>query len=810
MKISYNWLSNYLTAMPTTDELAQLLTAVGLEVEDQYAYESIKGGLSGVVVGEVLTCEKHPGADKLKVTTVNVGAAEALHIVCGAPNVAAGQKVPVAVVGTTLYPSSGEPITLKRAKIRGEESEGMICAEDELGIGSSHAGILVLPKSTPVGTPVAGLFGVYTDTIYEIGLTPNRSDAFSHYGVAREVAAYMQLHHAEKNIQLKPYPESTTAAQLAAAQSSTPITVNVVATEACPRYCGLLLNNVKVGDSPAWLQNYLKSIGLRPINNVVDITNYVLHESGQPLHAFDAEKIAGQQLIIRRAQAAEKFVTLDQQEVALKENDLLIADKEQGLCIAGVMGGSNSGVTAHTQQVFLESAWFQPSTVRTTSTRLNLRTDAALHFEKRIDVEMAPKALLRAAALLIEVSGASIGSSLINTRPEPFEAVQLQIRYAKINALIGVVFTPQQVKTILTQLGFEIVEETAAHLLLKVPSHKTDIQVEADIIEEIVRLYGLDNIPMPAAVTATIPIQQNETAAALREQVANMLAAQGFNEMLNNSLTRSAYYEDQTASVKLLNSINTELDQLRQNLIFGGLEVIRYNLNRRQLNQSWFEMGKVYSKKENEYVESDCLQLLSTGLHRPKNWQSNGIKGDFFWLKEAVSKVLAKCGVNDWSLVASTNALYQTAFEITVKKQRVGTLGEIANAVRSKFDIKQAVYSAELDWQALAKINAKKQIRYQEVSKYPSVQRDLALVVATQVTYEQIEKTAAKMGGSLLLDMDLFDIYEDKKLGENKKSYAVSMIFQDAGKTLTDDKIDGLLSRMIGAFEKELGAEIRK
>ncbi len=806
MKISYNWLCDYVQAIPAVEEVSVILTAVGLEVEDIIAYESVKGGLQGVVVGEVLTCIPHPQADKLKLTTVNIGTDTPLNIVCGAPNVAVGQKVPTALVGTTLYPSEGEPITLKKAKIRGEESMGMLCAEDELGLGSSHAGILVLDPTTPVGTPVANLLDVYIDHIFEIGLTPNRSDAYSHYGVAREIVAFLKVHHPERNAALLPLhkeEEITVTIQ-------NPIQVQVLDNEACARYCGRYFSAATVENAPKWMSNRLQAIGIRSINNIVDITNYVLHDCGQPLHAFDADKIAQNTLLIHTSNNSYTLKTLDANEAKIEKGDLLIADPTQPLCLAGIMGGDSSAVSDSTKNIFLESAWFKPSIIRKTATRLGLRTDSTLHFEKRVDLEMAPIAIAKASSLLKQYAHVATCSEIINTHPERFANTIIRIRLSQINERSGLSLTSEQVESLLGSLGFVLETIENGIWNLRVPSHKTDIHEAADIIEEVVRLYGLDKIPMASSVQAIIPIQAPDRRLSLREKVAETLVANGVMEMINNSLTRSAYYGEAPDAVILLNSINTELDMLRQNLLFGGLEVIAHNNNRQQGNQSWFEFGKVYFKKEEgAYAEHEQWQLIGTGEWKESNWQGKAEAFDFFAIKNIVQQVAAACGIRKVTWEAGEVKCMQQGFVWKEKDMLIAEAGIVGVDTLKKFGIKTNVWAASIHWEALFKLASKQNIKYTEVSKFPSVQRDLALVLDKNVSYSDIERIAHKQCGAVLKKVDLFDVYMDAKLGENKKSYAINLRFQDESKTLTDDKMESVMKRLTDALQNELNASVR-
>ncbi|MEN9522283.1 MAG: hypothetical protein RL065_660 [Bacteroidota bacterium] len=814
MKISYNWLRNYLPVSISVNEASEILTSIGLEVEDVIAYESLKGGLKGVLVGEVLTCEKHPNADKLRLTTVNIGAEQILKIVCGAPNVEAGQKVMVATIGTTIYPTGGEPLTMKKAKIRGEESEGMICAEDELGLGASHAGIIVLPNETKVGTTAAEYFGIYNDYIIEIGLTPNRSDAFSHIGVAREMAAWLAVHKPEA-LPVEGFNNPIQSNKNNLSQNNlgnNGFSIEVLNTEKCGRYTGILINNIKVKPSPDWLQNNLKAIGLKPINNIVDATNYVLHETGQPLHAFDADKIAGKKIIVKSVAEGTLFKSLDEKERKLSADDLLICDAEKPMCIAGVYGGFDSGVSENTTSIFLESAWFNATSIRKTSFFHQLRTDAALHFEKGIDAANIDAVLKRAALLICEIADGKISSDIIDVNHSIFTNTEILLKQHRVNEKLGIELSAQTIETILTQLGFELTNNNDKSWLVKVPSHKTDISIEADLIEEILRLYGLDRLPIPSALQAIVPIRSGVQAIALRNKAANFLAANGFSEMMNNSLSQSKYYEQKDNLVKLLNSINTELDVLRNNLLFGGLEAINHNQNRQNADLKLFEFGKSYTTiSAGNYEEQMHLCFWMTGKFASQNWNQSAKPNDIFSLKNQLQKLFAMLGIQKTKTEEIENsAIFEYGIKYSIGKEIIAESGSIHPNILKQFDVKNDVMYASINWQVVEKAMYTNKIKYTELPKFPIVQRDLALLLNEEISYAQIEKIAKEQTGTLLKEVSLFDIYRDKKIGEGKKSYAISLALQDESKTLTDERVEKTMSKLIQQFEQQLQAEIRK
>ena len=804
MTISYNWLSEYLPEIIEPEKLSKILTSIGLEVESLEKFESVKGGLEGLVIGEVLECEKHPNADKLSVTKVNVGSGESLQIVCGAPNVAAGQKVVVATVGKTIYPSTGDPLTMRVAKIRSVESYGMICAEDEIGLGTSHAGIMILPNDVVVGTKASDYFKPYSDWVYEIGLTPNRMDAMSHLGVAKDVCAYLS-HHQNGVAKVKlPYTNVFKSDNITSA-----VKVTVENTEACARYAGVSISNIKVSDSPKWLKDKLLAIGVRSINNIVDITNYILHETGQPLHAFDANEIAGSHVIVKCLTEGTNFISLDEKERKLAATDLIICDgNEQPMCIAGVFGGIKSGVKETTTNIFLESAWFNNISVRKTSLHHNLRTDAATRFEKGVDISNTVNVLKRAALLIKEVAGGEISSDIIDVYPNPKQKAHVSIKYHYIKKLSGKNYHPDAVKKILEALGFEVLRDGIDELQIAVPYSKPDINWPADIVEEILRIDGIDSIEIPTTITLSPSINTLASKERLKDKIANYLVGQGFNEILTNSITNSKYYTEEvlTHTVKMVNSLSVDLDIMRPSLLETGLETISFNLNRRNNNLQFFEIGKTYLQKEvGTYKEEEHLALYFTGNNHEDEWREKSKVNDLYRAKGIAASILTLCAFNDISFSKS-----EYAIEIFNGKQKLGTLQEVAKSKLNQFDIKQAVIYIDIEFGALLKATEKQKIVYKEVSKFPAVQRDLALIVDSNVQFNAIENIVTKQKNTKLQSTRLFDVFESDKLGAGKKSMAVNFTFLDEEKTLTDKEIEGMMNKLIQSFEKEIGAEIRK
>ncbi len=805
MKISLAWLREFVAIEETTEEIAHALTMSGLEVEGEETFESIPGGLEGLVIGEVLTCAKHPNADKLSVTTVDIGTETPSPIVCGAPNVAQGQKVIVATVGATLYPAGGEPFKIKKAKIRGEASQGMICAEDEIGLGTSHDGIMVLDTDLPNGTPAADFFQIEKDTVLEIGLTPNRVDAASHYGVARDVKALFQrpLH----------FPDLS---GFAPDHTNRTIKVEVKNTAACPRYSGVTLTNVSVKPSPDWLQNRLKAIGLSPINNVVDITNYVLHSLGQPLHAFDADKITGDTIVVDTLPEGTPFVTLDGEERKLSSEDLMICNTQMPMCIAGVFGGLASGVTESTTAVFLEGAYFSPDFVRKTSQRHLLKTDAAFRFERGTDLNMTIPAVQWAALLIKELAGAEISSEIVDVYPEPMQPFSVKVKFAHIDRLIGKALPKEEIKRIVNDLDIEITEEDTEAMLVAVPPYRVDVQREADVIEEILRIHGYDNILVEDELGSTFLANTPEKDPdALRNKVSEMLAGSGMQEIMTNSITNSQYAERiaeirPEQNVVILNALSAELDVMRQTLIPNGLEVIAHNLNRRQNELRLFEFGKTYfANATQEFTETWQLNLYITGNQHAESWRIASRPSDFYVLNEQVQKIFSRLGYHEVSMETLQSDSFAYGMAYIHQGNRIGRIGMLHPKMCSQFEVKQPVFCAELQWDYLVE-NFTPSVSYQEISRFPEVRRDLSLVVDSPLTFAQIEKVAYATERNLLKKINVFDVYEGEKLEKGKKSYSVSFLLQAADKTLNDKSIDKTMQRLMNAFEKELNILIRK
>ncbi len=817
MNISYNWLKNYIDIDLAPEKVSEILTDIGLEVGSIEEIQSVKGGLEGLVIGEVLTCEKHPDADKLSKTTVNIGQGEPLPIVCGAPNVAAGQKVVVATVGTVLY-SGDDSFTIKKSKIRGEVSMGMICAEDEIGMGTSHDGILVLPSDVTVGTLAKDYFNVETDISIEVDLTPNRVDAASHYGVARDLAAYLKQQNPEIQVQLPAVdafkPDNTNYT----------VSVTVENNEACPRYCGVTISDITVKESPKWLQTKLKAIGLSPINNVVDVTNFVLHELGQPLHAFDGAKIKKDTVVVKTLADGTLFKTLDEAERELSDQDLMICNAEEGMCIAGVFGGIESGVSASTTKVFLESAYFNPVWVRKTAKRHTLSTDASFRFERGIDPNITVYALKRAALLIKEVAGGTISSDIVDIYPQPIANHEVSVKYSNVHRLIGKELPKETIQKIVTGLEMEIKSETEVGLELSIPPYRVDVTREADVIEDILRIYGYNNIEMPDSVNSTISYSPKPDNHKLTNLIANQLTATGFSEIMCNSLTKVSYYEalksypaDQL--VKLANPLSQDLGGMRQTLLFGGLESIQHNRNRRNADLKLFEFGNCYyytpeaSKNAVEsYNEDQHLAIFMTGNKAAANWNTAEQAISFFDLKNQIENMLAQLGLtfNDFSEEEITSDLFAEGLSLKMGDKTIINYGLVDAKILKAFDIDAPVCFAEIKWAPILKKSSKKTITYSEISKFPEVKRDLALLLNKEVKFAQVKEIAQKTEKKLLKSVSLFDVFEDKKLGDGKKSYAVSFILQDETKTLNDKQIEKIMNKFMMNFETELGAQIRK
>lgn len=807
MKISFNWLKTIINTENSAQEVADYLTASGLEVEGIETFESLKGGLKGLVVGHILECTKHPDADKLSLTKVDVGAGEPLNIVCGAPNVAANQKVIVALVGCTLYPSTGEPFEIKKSKIRGAVSEGMLCAEDEIGLGASHAGIMVLPENTPVGLPAADYFKIENDTVLEIGLTPNRSDAASHLGVARDLAAIINSKNPENPLQIsingmQPLPDATNLNK---------VQVLVENPEACKRYSGIVISGITVKPSPDWLQNRLKAIGLRPINNIVDITNFVLHEMGQPLHAFDLDKIPGNNIIVRIANEGEKFTTLDNVERTLTATDLVICNQIGPMCLAGVFGGLESGVSESTTSIFLESAYFDAGFVRKASKQHGLKTDSSFRFERGTDPNITIEALTRAANLIFELAGGVLSMDVLDIYPEKLEPYKVAFSYNDCDALIGKEIERTTIKSILTNLGIEIENEGNDALLLNVPRYKTDVTRQADVIEEVMRIYGYNNVEVSKEISYTAFNEPKNYDLIVENKVSTVLEGFGFNEIMSLSLTKEAYYPQENTNVKVVNPLSNDLNVLRGDMIYSGLEAISYNINRKSTDLKLFEIGRTYSQIENntyKYAEQKHLAVYVTGAVFSENPYGLNQKTDFNYLKSAVINVLTKCGASNLKSTESTYYNFEYGLTFTLNNKIIANIGSVNKATLKKFDINQPVFYADINWDALVKAFSKQNIQFEELSKFPAVRRDLALLIDKSVKYQQIEEIAFATEKKLLQEVDLFDIYEGEKLG-NKKSYAVSFTLLNNEATLTDKEIDKVMEKLIANYQQKLGAELR-
>jgi phenylalanyl-tRNA synthetase beta chain len=802
--------------------MGQLLTGCGLEVESITAFEAIAGGLKGLIVGEVKEASKHPNADKLSLTKVDVGGEHLLSIVCGAPNVAAGQKVIVATVGTTVHPVSGDPFEIKKSKIRGELSEGMICAEDEIGLGTSHAGILVLDNAAIIGTPAADYFGLKIEQVFEIGLTPNRADAASHIGVARDVSAVVLARQLKNDPHAEPvsinFPE---VLQFSEELGKPSLTVEVKNPEACKRYSGVSITNLKVKPSPDWLQQRLQSIGIRTINNIVDITNYVLHELGHPLHAFDAAKIQGDAIIVRKAVEGEKFTTLDGVERKLSADDLMICDAHQPLCIAGVFGGQNSGVTETTTSIFLESACFDAVHVRKTSKRHGLKTDSSFRFERGTDPLITIKALERAAWLIQDIAGGKVTSAPIDYSTSVIEPVEIAFSYPNCDTLIGKVIDRNTIKKILTALSIEILSEGHDTLLLAVPPFKVDVTREADVVEEILRIYGYNNIGFPDQVKSALSYSKHPDAELLRERLAEFLTGMGFHEILNNSLTKATYTEQLNTflpehNVVMLNPLSSDLAILRRTLLFGGLETIAYNQNRRSHDLKLFEFGSVYSKNQPfgeqwPYHENRQLAFWLTGRRNPEAWHTTNESLGFTDLKSTIQQLLSRAGLASCKIEALVpDDLLTEGLTYSVKKFEIARIGKVVSRHLKTVDVQGEVWYGVIDWENLVRaLTAAPAIRFTEVPKFPAVRRDLALVIDKQVNYRDIEQLAWQAEKNLLKEVNLFDIYEGEKLGGDKKSYAISFIFQDENATLTDKQIEKVMEKLTRTLTEKLGAVVR-
>ena len=806
MKISYNWLKNYLNLDLSSKDIATVLTDIGLEVESIDEVESIKGGLKGVVVGEVISKVPHSNADRLAVTVVDIGLPDPLQIVCGAPNVAVGQKVPVATVGTLLY-DGDDSFKIKKSKIRGEVSEGMICGPDEIGLGEETDGIMVLNYNAKPGTLASEYFQLESDTVFEIGLTPNRSDAMGHIGVARDLMT--ALNHKGANLEMcRPSIEAFEVLDF-----SKIISVEVKDPDLCPRYSGLSISGVKVASSPDWLQNQLKAIGLTPINNVVDITNYVLHEIGQPLHAFDLAKIKDYKLIVSTVKDKTKFTTLDEVKRELSSKDLMINDSAKPICIAGVYGGVDSGVSNSTTDIFLESAYFNPVNIRKTAKRHGLNTDASFRYERGCDPNITIYSLKRAALLIIEICGGKISSDVVDIYPKKIDHFSVDLNYKNMDSLIGEVIERKVVKSILKDLEIEIQESNDDGLSLLVPPFRVDVKREVDVIEEVLRIYGFNTVQTPVKLNTAISYSESVNRQEICNSIADLLSNNGFNECINNSLTKEEYAKfisdlDVDEGVNILNPLSLELNVMRQSLLFGGLANIAYNQNRKNLNIKFYEFGKTYHKREN-YRESQHLQLLVSGRLEEENWNTQSDKAGFFFIKNKVDHILIKLGIKGF--VSSETKGWGMSYSLTysLEDKRVVCFGKVSEELCDKFDIKTDVYMADFNWDLVLDLVKDSVFKYKEISKFPEVRRDLSLLVDKSVSFDDLKKVAIKCDNKILRSINLFDVYEGDKLPKDKKSYALSFSMVDNTKTLTDKHVDKVMDKLMKSFKEQVGAEIR-
>ncbi len=817
MKISYNWLKQYINTDLPAETVATMLTDCGLEVEGIEKHETIKGGLKGVVVGEVKTKEKHPDADRLSITTVDVGTGTLLNIVCGAPNVEAGQKVIVATIGAILYPTNGEPFEIKKSKIRGAASEGMICAEDEIGLGSSHAGIMILNDEAKIGLPASEYFKVEEDYVFEIGLTPNRADAASHIGVARDLAAIIALRHQDNE---RSYLELRLPSVNSFEVETTSSEFEVIVEDhtACPRYSGLMMSNIQVGESPEWLKNKLKAIGLRTINKIVDATNYVLHETGQPLHAFDADKITGNKIIIKKLPNKTKFVTLDGIERELSSEDLMICNAETPMCIAGVYGGVESGVTEHTTKIFLESAYFNSTSIRKSSKRHGLKTDASFRFERGTDPNITVYALKRVALLIKEISGGEVSSEIVDIYPTKFPHHKVPFSFLKCEQMIGKQIELELIKKIILSLGIEIEHEGHDALLLAVPPFKVDVTREQDVIEEVLRIYGYNNIDIPTSVRSSLSYSEKPDKEKTQHVVAETLTNNGFSEIMCLSLTKGEYTQKSTSindeqNVNIMNPLSSDLNVMRQTLLFGGLETIAYNLNRKNTDLKLYEFGKTYMAIKGEdstkYIETKNLSLFVTGKKQDENWNSKNEALNFYSLKGFVNAVLNRIGLKDIKTSELNNGLFSYGLSYSTNKKNIVEFGSLSKAILKMMDIKQEVFYANFNWGLILNQLNDSTIRYKEASKFPEVRRDLALLVDKTIKFEQLEQLAYQAEKNILKTVNLFDVYQGDKIPPNKKSYAMSFVLQDETTTLTDKQIEKVMDKLLKTFKEKTGAEIR-
>ena len=799
MKISYNWLKQFIDTDKSPEQISQILTGIGLEVESLEKVQAVPGGLEGLVIGYVKDRSQHPNADRLSVTKVDVGSGTDLQIVCGAPNVAAGQKVVVATVGTTVHPTSGEPFKINKSKIRGEESEGMICAEDEIGLGHSHDGILILAADAPIGIPAKQYFNLEDDYLFEIGLTPNRADAASHMGTARDIAAFLKTKINKPDV-----------SNFKVDDHNYQIEVIVENEIAAPRYAGVVIAGIEVKESPKWLKERLAVIGLRSINNIVDVTNYVLHGLGQPLHAFDAGEIKGSKVLVKTFPDGTPFKTLDEVERKLSADDLVIADAEKPMCIAGVFGGIGSGVKASTKNIFLESAYFNPVWVRKTSKRHGLKTDASFRFERGTDPDLVVYALKYAAMLIKEVAGGTISSEITDLYPNPVAPFEVEVSYHNIDRLIGKAIGQDEIRAIISALDIKIVNETADGLSLQVPPYRVDVTREVDVIEEILRIYGYNNIEIPTQIRASLNNSVRPEKDDVQNSISDLLSANGFNEILSNSLTKSAYSDNLDEAVKILNPLSTDLDIMRQTLLFSGLEAIAYNQNRKNPDIKFYEFGKVYEYKEGKYNEYQRFSLFLSGASDVEQWNNKQHEVSFYNLKAFVDGLVEKLNFKDLAVSDSESAELAYGLQYTRGNKVLVKFGQVAAAALKKADVDKAVFYADFNFDLILSAVRKNKIIYQEVSKFPSVRRDLSMLVDQAVTFGQLKQIAQKTERKLLKAVNVFDVYQGDKLPAGKKSYTLSFTLQDEEKTLTDKAIESIMQKLIYNFGKDAGAEVRK
>jgi len=810
MKVSYNWLKQYVNTDLSPEELGVILTDTGLEVEGISKIEAVKGGLEGVFIGEVLSCEKHPDADRLKVTTVSIGD-EPLQIVCGAPNVAAGKKVIVATVGCTLHPTPEENFKIKKSKIRGVESMGMLCAEDELGLGESHDGILLLEDDAKVGSPASAYFGLEDDYEIEIGLTPNRSDAMGHIGVARDVVAFLNVHQ-NAGLELT-FPD---VSAFSVENNDLPISVEVEDNDLCPRYMGTSIKGVKVEASPAWLQKRLRSIGLSPINNVVDVTNFVMHELGSPLHAFDAAKLNGK-IVVKTANEGDKFTTLDEVERTLGSDQLMITNGSDHLCIAGVFGGDSSGISDSTTDVFLESAYFNPVSVRKTAKAHGLNTDSSFRYERGVDPNITDFALKRAALLIQEVAGGTISMDVVDTNPEPVENKIVEFSYDRCNKLIGTSISKEMVKSIFKELDIVVLNETEGVAQLEIPAYRVDVTREADVVEEVLRIFGFNNVPIPEKLNTSLPLFKKPDVEKLQTTISEMLVGMGCIETMNNSLTKAEYAEKlggdvvkPTRNVEMLNPLSLDLNVMRQSLVYNALEMVQHNQNRQNPDLKLYEFGKVYHKFDDGYSENRRLIVTLSGKRESENWNSNGAVTSFFTIKGTARALFERIGLAGMlKESALKNSLLQDGVQLSVLKRKVGEVGWITPQLKKHFGIKQDVFIADIDWDAVIDCLKFVKVKFTELPKTFAVRRDFSLLLDNKITFAEIEQIASASDRKILKEVGLFDVYEGKNLEAGKKSYAVSFKFQDAEKTLKDKQVDAVMDKIRGQLESKLGAQLR-